>query len=122
MAYLRESRSVTLTTAVATVLDSIEISHFDKFAMSFKNVDGSAVVTTQVHLSLGDPHNTTASTLDYVSANTAIIAFPSALGTAGTVVHTSAINNVWNFARIIAHTTASEGATFKLGISGHRRV
>jgi len=113
-------------TSGTVVIGPIDISNYDKFALSFKNLNGTAALIVEPELSIGKVGTSgTALTLDFVLANTAIIAAPSALGTACSVVMTSAVNNTYNWIRFKCHTTASLGTAnagkLIVGIGGFQR-
>ena len=123
MAYISEVvQSDALVTASETIaIGSIDISHYDKFALTLKNQTSSTVVC-RVDLGLPDPYLGSAGSIDFVSANTAIVAYPSSI-TTSQVVMTSAISNVYKYMRVALHTTATNTtATVKLIIGGHRRL
>lgn len=113
-------------TSGTVVIGPVDISCYDKFALTFKGLDNTAVLVVEPELgTVTWGTSGTALTLDFVGANTAIIAAPSALGTACSVVMTSAVNNVYRWLRIKCHTTAcnSLGPAGKLlvGIGGFQR-
>ncbi len=104
-------------TSGTVVIGPVDISCYDKFCIQFKNLAGTAALIVEPELATVTWG--TASSLDFVLANTAIIAAPSALGTACSTVMTSAVNNVYRWIRFKCHTTAcnSLGPAGKLLIS-----
>lgn len=127
MKYAKEwHRSDAITDTSGTVaIGPIDISHYDRFAITFKGIDATAALIVEPELATVTwGTSLTALTLDWVLANTAIIAAPSAI-TACTVTMTSAVNNAYRFIRFKCHTTAcnSLGPSGKLqiGIGGFQR-
>lgn len=123
--YLSEYHQSTNMSDVSgtVVIGPINIQHYDKFSLYFKNF-ATAVAVVQVDLALDKVGS--ASTLDFVSANTAVIPTPSALAASGvTGVMTSAINNTYKWLRVTAHTTAcnsiANSGQLLMAIGGHRR-
>jgi len=122
MAYMKEVLvSTVLNTASGTVvIGPVDISEYDKFSLLYKNLGSTALLDMNVDLAIAPMG--TANSLIFVSANTAVIPVPSALGDSGSFL-TSAVNNAWNWLRIRAHTsaTAATNGTIIVAIGGHRR-
>ncbi len=124
MRYSKEwYESDTLTSASGTVvIGPVNIEQYDRFCLTFKNLATAAAV---VQTDLATVTMGSTPTLNWVSANTAIIATPSALG-ASSVTMTSAINNAYRWIRFTCHITAcasliSTGSVLQVGIAGHQR-
>jgi hypothetical protein len=118
-----QSPSAITDTSGTVVIGPVDISCYDRFVLTFKGLANTAVLIVEPELATVTWG--TASSLDFVAANTAIIAAPSALGTACSVVMTSAVNNSYRWLRVKCHTTAcnSLGPAGKLimGIGGFQR-
>lgn len=101
------------TASTNVVINPIDISIFDQFAITYKNQISSCMT---INVEVATAPLGTASVLDFYQLPTATIPSPSGLAASGIVI-TSAINNCWNWLRIKCHSSATAAATQKLTVA-----
>jgi len=117
----RHSVNTTTSESDSLIAGPINIEHFDKFCLEYKNSATVAMVEVRVELAVNLFNTATHSAPVWVAANSTTIPNPSALGASATV-QTSAIENVYRWLRVIGRSVnATTAGDFTLTVAGHKR-